>query len=115
MPIDTPDRLADVFYGTVEKHASDRGYEFANPQRFQRLAIHGAGVVFQRIRANNVNPYHPNVLRIIREAEYHSKRFVDGMIISHRGRPGAQGGILEDVDFQASSSLFSPIYPFCNP
>jgi hypothetical protein len=64
----------------VQKHASDRGYELRNPQRFQQLATHGAQVIFQRIAANNVDPYHPNILRVISEAEYHSKRFVDGMI-----------------------------------
>jgi hypothetical protein len=114
MPIDTPDNLANVFYGTVEKHASDRGYEFANPQRFRQLAEQGARVIFRRISANNFDPFHPSILGVLTEAEFHSKRFVDGMILNHRRRAG-QGGVLEDVDFQASSSMLSPIYPFCAP
>jgi hypothetical protein len=113
MPIDTATNLAHVFYETVQKHASDRGYQFWNSQRLQQLADQGANVIFQRIAANNVHPYNPNILRIIREAEDNSKRFVDGMIINHRGRPNAQGGVLEDVDFQFSSLRHSPIYPFC--
>ncbi|MGO9609540.1 MAG: hypothetical protein ACLPT4_07880 [Verrucomicrobiia bacterium] len=112
--IDTPDDLAEVFYGTVEKHASDRGYKFADPQPFHQLATHGSHVIFRRIKVGNVDPYHDNILRVIVQAEYDSKRFVDWMILNHRHRPGAQSGILEDVDFQASSSLNSPLYPFCH-
>jgi hypothetical protein len=112
MPITTQTELADVFFGTAQKHASDRGYEFRNPTQIQQHARQGADAIFDRIQRNRVDPYHPGILRTITEAEYHEKRFVDLMIVNHRGRQG-QGGILEDVDFQFSSSWLSPMWPFC--
>jgi hypothetical protein len=113
MSIYSPDGLRDVFFGTARKHATDRGYEFRNEGSIRQFAMHGADTIFQRVAANGVTPDHPRILRLITDAEYHSKQFIDVMIQSHRGRAGAQGGVLEDVDFQFSSSWFSPMWPFC--
>ena len=113
MPITTESDLTDVFVGTAEKHAGDRGYEFRNSHRIRQHAQQGADAIFERIKRTGADPYHPEIMREITEAEYHSKRFIDTMIQSHRQRPGAQGGLLEDEDFQFSSSWLSPMYPFC--
>jgi hypothetical protein len=113
MPISSEPDLADVFFETAQKHVADRGYEFGNAQQFRQLAREGADKIFERARRNGVGAYDPRIMGQITEAEYHSKRFLDRMILSHRNRTGAQGGVLEDADFQFSSSWLSPMWPFC--
>lgn len=113
MSISTVDGLRDVFFDTMRNHAGDRGYEFSRTIPIRQFATQGATAVYRRITDNGWDPFHPQIMREITEAENHSKQFIDGMIRNHRGRTGAQGGVLEDVDFQYSSSWFSPMWPFC--